>query len=184
MFELSNDNQRIIDKQVDDMKNKQQYDRLKKIICIVSIILFMVTILLIIFITNSDSNNKKTNNNNNDYQNLKDFNIKAKYYSDNKKIKLYGNLPTTDKVTIWTNGEYLKPSTKMLYCSEECEVYFQIDVSNCTSLKGMFEDSDIASISFSPSFNTKNIKDMTNLFRFCFSLKSADLSYFKVMLKI
>ena len=68
--------------------------------------------------------------------------------------------------------------TTSFYCSQDFEVLLKIDISNCTSLQGMFKDTHIAEISFSPDFNTTNIKDMSYLFSGCRSLKSIDIKHF------
>ena len=76
------------------------------------------------------------------------------------------------------NGKSIPSDTTSFYCSKEVEVLFKIDVSNYTSLKGMFENTYITEISFSPDFNTTNIKDLSSLFNGCSYLKSIDIRHF------
>ena len=108
-----------------------------------------------------------------------DYSIKAIYDCNGGEITLYNNIPTLNIVKLWINYKYVPTNTTEYKCSSVCEVYFTIDLSNCTSLQGMFEDiSYLKSISFSPSFKTNNIKNISYLFYECYNLESIDISNF------
>ena len=64
-------------------------------------------------------------------------------------------------------------------CNLGCEVYFTIDLSHSTSLQVMFANiPHLESIYFSPSFQTNNIKNISNLFDGCDILESINISNF------
>ena len=107
-----------------------------------------------------------------------DYNIRALYYCYGGIITFYRNIPISNNTKIWINGKSIPSDTTSFYCSQEFEVLFKIDVSNYTSLQGMFKDTYITEISFSPDFNTTNIEDMSYLFSGCHRLKSIDIKHF------
>jgi len=56
-------------------------------------------------------------------------------------------------------------------------VYIFINITNCTSLKSLFEDNkNLTSIAFTSEFNTQNVENMESLFDRCSSLVSIKFS--------
>ena len=169
MNESSNNNPLILNNppnNIEQNKNTSFVLTKKKVICFLFAAFIFVIILIIMlnFIL---------------YRPPSEYSIKAIYDYSKREITLYNSISTLKIVKLWINYKYVPTNTTEYKCSSVCEVYFTIDLSNCTSLQGMFEEiSYLKSISFSPSFKTNNIKNISYLFYNCYDLESIDISNF------
>ena len=173
MNEALDNTQHILNNSVSNVeKNRQNYwasyYKKKLIICYLLLIIFIVISLLTLIdyiITELPPS---------------DYSIKAIYfYSDSIDNYLYNNFSGVNILKMWINGKSVPTNTTYCDVKSGCEVYYKIDLSGCTSLRGMFKyNENLEYISFSSRFNTKNIKDMSYLFSDCHYLRSIDISHF------
>ena len=80
------------------------------------------------------------------------------------------------------DGNETKPYTRYAFPNlGNHTIYFYFDMQNLRKLNEMFcsyYSSNLVEISFTPYFNTQNITDMSDMFSYCETLVSANLSYF------
>ena len=78
------------------------------------------------------------------------------------------------------DGEQKEPCTSYNFKSKGIHrVYFTLNLEGVTSFAKMFfNNNNLTSITFSPSFNTENITEYLYCFSTCDKLQSIDLSYF------
>ena len=107
--------------------------------------------------------------------------IKAEYFTkeDNERTKLIGfmmNFP----IEMIIDGQYVDSCKEYIFPkSGNHTVYILSDFSKMTSAKRMFYKIDnLVSLTFTPLFDTRNVKTMKSMFYECVSLTSIGLSYF------
>jgi hypothetical protein len=159
MLELSNNNQQSLNNCENIIAPKDNTPFIKKIICFL-LLMFIIVIALLIILNYTL------------YESFpSDYSIKARYHYLGGSIELYSTLPKVKNLKIWVNGNVVSNNDRYYYGTGDIEVYFKMDISDCTSLSGMFQYTELESITFTPHFNTSNIEDMSNLFYYCSNLK-------------
>ena len=110
-----------------------------------------------------------------------DYSIKAEYYTEEvSEIKLIDDAFLYQMNELIIDGEITKSCTKYTFNSTgKHKVYFKLDISKIDILKEIFSEiNNVTLISFSPLFNTENIKYINRMFENCNLLTSINISSF------
>ena len=149
-----------------------------KIIILLLVLLLLIFIILFLGIFFGLRTKKRNNNIDNNLDNdfldcnngsvlvngkLINYSFKAIYQTkkDNEKIQLMNYLP--NKITeMVVDGIQVKEDKNNFYTfplTGTHTVYILINITNCTSLKSLFEDNkNLTSIAFTSEFNTENVE--------------------------
>ena len=111
------------------------------------------------------------------------YSFKAVYQSfkENENVRLIGLSYLKYLEEMYIDNKTITPlKTSFNFSSPgNHTVFIYINISNLSSFSFLFSGVDkMTSISFSPNFNTKNIESFQDMFKFCSSLTSLDISNF------
>ena len=179
----------MTEENIEDFNNLDNYElkdsdtpckKIKIFITIISVTLILATVLIILFFILKDN---KDDNKIKQFSDIDiiDYSFIAEYYSDGKyTTKLIANDYLTNINELIIDGKITKPYSQYKFNSTGIHrVYFKMNISNLTSLVGMFCNiHNVTLISFSSLFNTENITAMTGMFAYCYKLTSLDVSNF------
>lgn len=100
--------------------------------------------------------------------------------NSNEKIKIINPIFEQYIIGMQINNENIKPCSEYVFPSEGNHIiYLLMNITNTNSLNKIFYEIDkLTSITFSDSFDTKNIEDMSYMFYGCVSLTSINFFNF------
>ena len=162
--------------------NNKKFSKKTKLNIMISSLMFiglLATITLLIF-NNKNIMNFSSNSANRLLKEEDDYSFVTEYIteSEDQTIELIYSKFKNIISKLIIDGEEKEPCTSYKFKSKGIHrVYFTLNLEGVTLLEEMFfNNKNLTSISFSPSFNTENITSFERCFSSCDKLQSANLS--------
>jgi len=163
--------------------NNKKFFIKTKINIVISSLMFiglLATTTLLIF-NNKNIINFSSNSINRLLKEEDDYSFVSEYIieSEDQTIQLINSKFKNIITKLVIDGEQKEPCTSYNFKSKGIHrVYFTLNLEGVTSFEEMFfYNTNLTSITFSPSFNTENITNFRRWFSWCIKLQSIDLSH-------